>query len=117
MKARLPQGYGKQSPNELMKQVQQMQEAMQQKQAELEESEYKGTSGGGMVEVTMKGDYQVLAVQINPEAVQPDDVEMLEDLVAAAFNDAVRAVKETSEKELEEVSGGFSLPNIPGLGL
>lgn len=115
MKARLPKGYGKQSPNEMMRQVQEMQEAVQQKQAELEEAEYKGTSGGGMVEVTMLGTYDVQAIKIDPEMVQPDDVEMLEDLVAAAFNDAVRAVKETSEKELADVSGQYDLPSIPGL--
>lgn len=117
MKARLPKGYGKQSPNDLMKQAQMMQEAIQQKQAELEEAEYKGSSGGGMVELVMRGDYQVQSVKINPEAVQPDDVEMLEDLVAAAFNDAVRAIKETSEKEMEGVSGGFDLSGLAGMGL
>ena len=114
MKARLPAGYGKQNPQELMKQAQQMQEMMEQKQAELEETEYKGTAGGGMVEVTIKGNHQVTAVRIDPEAVQPDDVEMLEDMVGAAFNDGVRAVSEASEKEIGAISGGF---NIPGLTL
>lgn len=117
MKARLPQGYGKQNPNDLMKQAQQMQEAIQQKQAELDEAEYKGTSGGGMVEVVMLGSHQVQSVKIDPEAVQPDDVEMLEDLVGAAFNDAVRAIKEANDKEMGEVSGGFNFPGIPGLTL
>lgn len=112
MKARLPQGYGKQNINDMMKQAQQMQERMQQKQTELEETEYKVTSGGGMIEVTMSGDYQVTAVRINPEVA--DDIEMLEDMVGAAFNEAVRTVKDASEKEMGEISGQY---NFPGLGL
>lgn len=115
MKARLPDGYGKQNVNQLMKQAQEMQDAMQQKQEELEAAEYKGTSGGGMVEVTMQGNHQVLGAKIQPDAVQPDDVEMLEDMVAAAFNDAVRAIKERSEAEMGEISGAF--PGLAGLGL
>ena len=117
MKARLPQGYGKQNMNDLMKQAQQMQEQMQQKQAELEEAEYKATAGGGMVEVTMLGNHQVTAVKIDPEAVQPDDVEMLEDMVAAAFNEAVRIASEASETEMAAISGGFNIPGMPGMGL
>lgn len=112
MKARLPQGYGKQNVNDLMKQAQQMQEMMEQKTAELAETEYKATAGGGMVEVTMLGSHQVVGVKINPEAVQPDDVEMLEDMVAAAVNEAVRVVDETSEKEMGDISGGFNLPGM-----
>ncbi|MFV0412287.1 MAG: YbaB/EbfC family nucleoid-associated protein [Oscillospiraceae bacterium] len=114
MKARLPQGYGKQSPNDLMRQAQEMQAAVQQKQQELEDAEYQGTSGGGMVEVTLKGDHQVLGLKIKPEAVDTEDLEMLEDLIAAAVNDAVRKIKETGEQEMEQISGGFSLPGIPG---
>lgn len=114
MKARLPKGYGKQNVNDLMKQAQEMQDLMQAKQAELEETEYKATAGGGMVEVTMKGNHQVVSVRIDPEAVQPDDVEMLEDMVAAAVNEAVRIVNESSDKEMESISGNF---NIPGLSL
>ena len=114
MKARLPDGYGKVNVKEMMQQAQAMQDQMQQKQAELEEKEYKATSGGGMVEVTIKGDYNVVGVKIDPEAVAPDDVEMLEDMVAAAFNEGVRVVKEDSEKELGGISGAFNLPGIPG---
>ena len=115
MKARLPKGYGKQNVNDLMKQAQQMQDMMEQKTAELEETEYTVTAAGGMVEMTMKGNHQVTAVKIKPEVVQPDDVEMLEDMVAAAVNEAVRVVDETKEKEMDAISNGFDLPNIPGL--
>ncbi len=114
MKARLPQGYGKQNVNELMKQAQQMQDLMQEKQSELEETEYTVKAAGGMVEVTMRGDHQVTRVAINPDAVDPEDVEMLEDLIAAAFNEAVRTVKESAEAEMAAISGGF---NLPGLNL
>jgi DNA-binding YbaB/EbfC family protein len=117
MKARLPQGYGKQNPNDLMKQVQQMQEAVQAKQAELEEAEYTVKAAGGMVEMVMRGDYQLTSLSVKPEIVVPDDVEMLEDMLAAAFNEAVRTVKENAEREMAEAGNGFNLPNIPGLSL
>lgn len=112
MKARLPKGYGKQNMNDLMQQAQMMQDKMQEKQAELEETEYKATSGGGMIEVVMKGNHQVVSVKIDPEAVQPDDVEMLEDMVAAAINEAVRIIDESSETAMADISGGFSIPGL-----
>ena len=91
MKARLPQGYGKQSQQQLMQQVQQMQENMRLKQEELENTEYSVTSGGGMVELKMTGKHQVTGLKINPDVVEKDDGEMLEDLIAAAVNEAVQA--------------------------
>lgn len=114
MKARLPQGYGKQSVNQLMQQAQQMQENMKKKQEKLEATEYQVTAGGGMVELTMTGKHEVTRVKLNPDIVQPDDIEMLEDLVAAAVNEAVRVVDEAAEKELGEITGGL---NIPGFSL
>ncbi|MGD9559964.1 MAG: YbaB/EbfC family nucleoid-associated protein [Oscillospiraceae bacterium] len=115
MKARLPQGYGKQNVNDLMKQAQQMQEQMQEKQAELEEAEYTVKAAGGMVEVVMRGDYQVNAVHLQPDAVDPDDIEMLEDMMAAAFNEAVRTVKESGEQEMGKIAEAF--PGLAGLPL
>lgn len=116
MKARLPDGYGKQSPKDLMRQAQEMQDKMAQKQTELEETEFTAKAGGGMVEVTMRGDYTVAAVKIDPDAIDPEDMEMLEDMVGAAFNEGVRIVKETTEKEMEGIQGSFNF-NLPGLGL
>lgn len=115
MKARLPKGYGggPQNMNQIVKQAQKMQEEMERVQAELAEKEYTVTAGGGMVELTMTGKHQVTAVKIDPEAVSPDDVEMLEDLLAAAVNEAVRVVDEDSEQNLGAVTGGL---NVPGLG-
>ena len=116
MKARLPDGYGKQpNMNKLMQQAQDMQDQMQQKQAELEETEYTVKGSGGMVEVTMRGDYNVTAVHINPEIVDPEDVEMMEDMIAAAFNEAVRTVKEGAETEMAKISEAF--PGLAGLSL
>ncbi len=114
MKARLPQGYGKQSQQQIMQQVQQMQENMRQKQEELESTEYSVTSGGGMVELTMTGKHQVTKLKIKPDIIDPDDVEMLEDMVAAAVNEAVRVVDEASEREMGALTGGL---NLPGLSL
>ena len=113
MKARLPAGYGKQNINQLMQQAQKMQETMKEKQAELEATNYDVTSGGGMMKLTMNGKHEVVSIKIDPDVVQPDDIEMLEDLVAAAVNEAVRVVDEASESEMNAITGGL---NIPGLG-
>lgn len=113
MKARMPAGYGRPDPNAMMRQVQKMQEALKAKTEELEGREFVGTASGEMVSVTMTGKHQVTAVKIKPEAVDPDDIEMLEDLVAAAVNDAIRQVDETTESEMGKITGGL---NIPGLG-
>ena len=112
MKAGLPAGYGKQNINQLMQQAQKVQEIMKEKQAELEATNYDVTSGGGMVQLTMNGKHEVVSIKINPDVVQPDDIEMLEDLVAAAVNEAVRVVDEASENEMNAITGGL---NIPGL--
>ena len=112
MKARLPAGFGKQNINQLMQQAQKVQEIMKEKQAELEATNYDVTSGGGMLQLTMNGKHEVVSIKINPDVVQPDDIEMLEDLVAAAVNEAVRVVDEASENEMNAITGGL---NIPGL--
>ena len=118
MKARLPQGYGSGSNNlqQMMKQVQKAQEDMQTKQAELETTEYTATSGGGMVEVTVTGKHQVTRLSIKPEIVDPDDIEMLEDLITAAINEAMRTADSTGEEEMAKISSALNIPNIPGMG-
>ena len=113
MKARMPKGFGRPDPNAMMRQVQKMQDAIREKQAELEAKEYSGTASGELVTVTMTGKHEVTAVKIKPEAVDPDDIEMLEDLIAAAVNSAVAAVDKDSEEEMGKLTGGM---NIPGLG-
>ena len=114
MKARMPSGFGRPDMNALLRQAQKMQDDMKAKQAELEAAEYTGSASGEMVTVRMNGKHEVLGITIKPEAVDPDDIEMLEDMVAAAFNDAVRVVDEASSAELGKITGGM---NIPGMSL
>lgn len=114
MKARLPKGMGggPQNMQAMLRQAQKMQEDIEAKKAELDEKEYTVTSGGGMVEITLKGNHEVKTIGLNPEVVDPEDVEMLEDMLVAAFNEAIRQIDEESERELGKVTGGL---NIPGL--
>ena len=114
MKARLPQGYGGGPGNmqSMLKQAQKMQEDMQTAQAELEAKEYTASSGGNMVEATVNGKHEVLSLKINPDVVDPDDVEMLEDLVLAAVNEAIRAAASDSEQTMGAITGGLNLPGM-----
>ena len=96
----------------MLKQAQKMQEDIEAKRLELEQKEYVVTSGGGMVEITMTGKHEVKAIGINPEVVDPEDVEMLEDMLVAALNEVTRQIDEEAERELNSVTGGL---NIPGL--
>lgn len=111
MKARIPQGMGG-GMNNMLRQAQQMQENIKKLQLELEEREYVTTAGGGVVEVTVDGKHQVKAIGINPEVVDPEEIDMLEDLLVAAINEGMRKVDETSEAEMAKITGGL---NIPGL--
>jgi nucleoid-associated protein EbfC len=96
----------------LMKQAQEMQAQMQQMQEQLAEQHIEGTSGGGMVVITMNGRHEVVKVKIDPQVVAPDDVEMLEDLIAAACNDAVAKVQEKTQTEMSKLTGGLGLPGM-----
>ncbi len=96
----------------LMKQAQQMQEKMAKAQQELAKMEVVGESGAGMAKVTMTGDHSVRRVEIDPSLFE-DDKEMLEDLVAAAFNDAVRRVEQQNKEKMGALTGGMQLP--PGM--
>ena len=94
---------------QIMKQAQQMQERMQKQMAELK---VEATAGGGMVTVTMNGAKQVLALKIDPEAVSKDDVEMLQDLILAAINDAQRKADEAMQKQMSGMLGGMKIPGM-----
>ncbi len=100
--------------NKLMKQAQEMQARMAQVQEDLGRREVEATAGGGMVTVRMNGKQELLAVQIKPEAVDPDDVEMLEDLVTAAFREAHKKAEDLMQSEMAKVTGGMG-PGMPGL--
>ena len=114
MKARLPKGMGggPQNMQAMLKQAQKMQENIEAKKAELEAKEYVVTSGGGMVEITMTGKHEVKAIGINPEVVDPEDVEMLEDMLVAALNEVTRQIDEEAERELDSVTGGLNSPGL-----
>ena len=86
-----------------------MQRQMEEAQAELEEKEITGTAGGGVVEVTVSGKKEITKIKIDPEAVDPEDVEMLEDLVMAAANEALRKVDEISQASMSKFTGGLGL--------
>ncbi len=90
---------------QLMRQAQKMQQQMLQMQADLDERTYDGTSGGGTVQCTVNGKRELLSLSIKPEAVDPEDVEMLQDLIIAAVNDALKKGEETREKEMSKLGG------------
>ena len=92
---------------QMMKQAQKMQEQMQRAQEELEETEIEGTAGGDLVNVTVNGKKRMLAVSIKPEAVDPDDIEMLEDLIIAAYNDAYEQAEELEKEKMPLGGMGF----------
>lgn len=94
---------------QLMKQAQRMQENMQKKQEELNAREFSAASGGGMVKVTVNGAREVLSVEIDPQCVDPDDVEMLQDLVLSAVNGALKEAAATMEQEMGRLTGGMNL--------
>ncbi len=116
MKARLPQGYGgggAANLQQLARQAQKMQEQMEALTAELEEKEYTAASGGGAVSATVTGKLEVKTVEIKPEVIDPEDAEMLGDLVTAAVNEALRAASQEKEERMAAISGGVGLPGMP----
>ncbi len=110
MKARIP---GAPDRGNMMKKVQEMQENMQRVQEEVENTEFSASSGGGAVEITVNGKNEILSVKISPDVVDPEDTEMLEDLILASANEALRKASETMEREMGKVTGG--MPSIPGM--
>ena len=97
------------NPQQLMKQAQQMQERMQKQMADMR---IEATAGGGMVTVVMNGSKQVLSLKIDPEAVSKDDVEMLQDLILAAINDAQRKADEAMSQQMSGMMGGMKIPGL-----
>lgn len=93
--------------NNLMKQAQKMQKQMEESTKELEEKEITASAGGGAVEVTVSGKKEVVKVKLAPEVVDPEDIEMLEDLIVAATNEALRQVEELSQNQMSKITGGL----------
>lgn len=98
--------------NSMMKKVQKMQQEMARTQQEIEEKEFSSTAGGGVIEAVFNGKKEVVKIKIDEDVVDPEDTEMLEDLVVAAINDALKKADEYSQKEMGKLTGNI---NIPGL--
>lgn len=107
-----PGGGGMGNMGAMMKQAQKMQAELAKAQDEIKDMEYEATAGGGMVKVVATGDMAIKSIVIDPEAVDPEDVEMLQDMVLAAVNDALEQAEQMASKQMSAVTGGL---NIPGL--
>ena len=105
-----PGGMG--NMNQMLKQAQKMQENMLKAKEEAEQKSVQASAGGGMVEVTVSGKLELLEIKIKPEVIDPDDSEMLEDLIKAAVNEGLRSAQNMVQEEMGKATGGF---NIPGL--
>lgn len=112
MKVRIPNSGGPGNMNQMLKQAQKMQEDMATLQEDLENREYTATSGGGMIEVTVDGKHNIKKLTISPDAVDPDDVEMLEDLITVAVNEAIGNAAKTAEEEMGAITGGLNMPGL-----
>jgi len=110
----MPQGP---NMNQLLKQAQQMQAEMAKAQEQLKNETVEASAGGGMVTVTMTGDMQLREIKIDPEAIDPEDAEMLQDMVAAAVNEALRSAQELAANRIGGIAGlgGGGLPGLPGM--
>ena len=112
MKVRIPNSGGPGNMNQMLKQAQKMQADMTALQEDLEQREFTASSGGGMVEVTVDGKHLIKSIKINPDAVDPDDIEMLEDFVTLAVNEAINNAIKTSEEEMGAITGGLNMPGL-----
>lgn len=109
MKARIP---GAMDKGSMMKRIQQMQEDMERVQAEVEATTYAASAGGGAVEVEVNGKHEVLSIRIQPDVVDPEDVDMLQDMIIVAVNEAIRKASDAMDKGIENAKGGLSIPGL-----
>ena len=98
---------------QMMKQARKMQDQLAAAQENIAQTTVDASAGGGMVKVTVNGDMQITALTIDPEALDPDDVEMLEDMVVAAVNEAMRGIGEIANKQMSAITGGLNIPGMP----
>ena len=112
----MPKGFnpmgGGMNMNQLMKQAQKMQQQMAAMQDELANQTLEVSSGGGAVKVTVSGEKKILNLTISPDVVDPDDVEMLQDLVMSAINEALRQIEESANSQMSKLTGGLNLPGM-----
>lgn len=109
MKARIP---GAQNQGNMMKKIQQMQEDMTRIQEEIEATEYTSSVGGGAVEVTVNGSHEVLSIKMQPDVVDPEDIEMLEDLLISALNESIKKANDAMDQGMEKAKGGLSISGL-----
>jgi DNA-binding YbaB/EbfC family protein len=115
MKSRLPSGYGSggaSNMQSLLKQAQKMQEDAAALQEELDAREYDISAGGGAVSIRINGKKEILNIDIKPEIVDPDDIEMLTDILVAGVNEAIKKVENTNAEEMQKVTGQMSIPGL-----
>lgn len=113
MKSRVPKNIGgAQNMNSMIKQAQKMQDEITELQNDIEARDFSATSGGGAVEVVVTGAKNIKALTIKPEVVDKDDVEMLQDLIISAVNEAMADVEKTTEEEMNKITGGVALPGL-----
>ncbi len=98
--------------NNMMKQVQKMQKDMQDAQAKIEEQEFEATAGGGAIHAVVNGKKEVIRIELKPEIVDPDDIEMLQDLILVAINEALKTADETMNASMGKFTGGLNLPGL-----
>lgn len=111
-KGGFPRGMGGGNMNQMIKQAQKMQEQMLKMQEEMENKTYEATSGGGAVKVVVSGTREIKEIELKPEVVDPDDIEMLQDLIVAAVNEGLRKLEADNSAQMGQLTGGL---NIPGL--
>ena len=114
MRANIPKGMGggPQNMNAMIRQAQKMQEDMAAKQEELNAREYDISAGGGVVNVKINGKREILSIDLEPEIVDPDDIETLSDILVAAVNEAIKRVDDTNNAELNKITGPMNLPGL-----
>ena len=114
MRANIPKGMGggPQNMQAMLRQAQKMQEDMAAKQAELDAREYDISAGGGVVNVKINGKKEILAIDLSPEIVDPDDIETLSDILVAAVNEAIKRVEDTNSEEMGKITGPMNMPGL-----
>lgn len=98
---------------EMMKQARKMQEQLAQAQESMKDVTIDASAGGGMVKATVNGDLELVSIQIDPDALDPEDVDLLQDMIVAAVNEAIRGVSEVASKQMNSITGGLNIPGMP----